>query len=403
MKILMWLSIGLDRRTPSEHLFNAIVEQLYKEGHTVHVLQKGTNGDRPILTEVMTELGVTTTCIKVNQSKKNNFVNRYLNDLNYVRKCKKYIKNSDANRIFLQSSNVAGYQMRYLKKYLKNVPVTFNVQDIFPENAGYTNKIKFGSYAYNFFAKWQHKAYEQSTNIITISEDMKDEIINAGIDEKKIHVVYNWSYQDEVYNPEEMNCEVVNKILKDEYFNVVYAGNIGLMQNVDVLVKAAELLKENNKIKFHIIGNGLYRSKLEEYVKDHEVCNVEFHDMLDSKFAPYIYCKADVNVIPLAEKIYKTALPSKTATCLASQRPIIFAIGKESEFGEKAYEQTGAVVVDSDDYIKLSEAIMKFYNGNFKYNSSLFYTQNFKKSQNAKEYSKTLCDICRYVNMYVEK
>ena len=391
MKILMWLSIGLDRRTPSEHLFDAIVEQLYKEGHTVHILQKNTYGDRPALTGLMSELGVTTRCIKLNQSKKNSFVNRYLNDLIYVHKCREYIKNSDADRVFLQSSNVAGYQMRYLKKYLANIPVTFNVQDIFPENAGYTNKIKFGSFVYNFFAKWQHKAYEQSTNIITISEDMKDEIVSTGINKDKIHVIYNWSYQDDVYYPEKMNSETVNQILKDGYFNVVYAGNIGLMQNVDIVVKAAELLKENAKIKFHIIGNGLYRNNLEKYAEDHEINNVEFHDMLDSRFAPYIYCKADVNIIPLAENIYKTALPSKTATCLAAQKPIIFAIGKNSKISDLIDKKRGFSLVDSDDTNDLSNQIINLFQMNKIEVNPELYLSKFQKSKNSKKYVQLIC------------
>ena len=145
MKILFWLSIGLDRRTPSEHLLTAIVEALYKQGHTVHILQKDTCGSKANLTPLMEKLGVTTSVVVTKPPKKNNFIARFLSDVIYVRACKKWFKkNRDFDRVFMQSSNVAGLQILELKKYLKDISVTFNVQDIFPENAAYCGSISRG-------------------------------------------------------------------------------------------------------------------------------------------------------------------------------------------------------------------------------------------------------------------
>ena len=95
MRVLMWLSIGLDRRTPSEHLLNAIVKALYKQGHTVHILQKTTNGDLPVLPDKMKELGVKTTLVEQKMATKNNFVARMLLDVQYVYKCKKFLKKAN--------------------------------------------------------------------------------------------------------------------------------------------------------------------------------------------------------------------------------------------------------------------------------------------------------------------
>ena len=392
MKVLMWLSIGLDRRTPSEHLLKAIVESLYKQGHTVHILQKNTGGEDTSFKDLIEKYCIQVTNISIKKTKKNSFIYRYLLDLIYVFKCKKVLKNEHYDRVFLQSSNVAGYEMYYLKKFANNVPVLFNVQDIFPENASYVGKLKKKNVLFKFFEYFQHKAYKQASKIITISEDMKNEIVGAGIPESKVHVVYNWGYQDEVYNPVIEKNDVVDSLISNKFFNVVYAGNIGMMQNVDVILESASLLIDNKKIKFHIFGNGLYRSRLEDKARKLNLGNVSFHDMLDKKYAPSIYCKADVNVIPLAKDIYKTALPSKTAICLASQKPIVLAIGKKSIFAQKLSKSTGAPIIDSLDYQKLASIITDFYNNNIEYNSENFYTQNFKLSENSRKYVKVLCD-----------
>ena len=49
MKVLFWLSGSFDRRGPSEHLLTDMVQALYKKGHTVHILQKNTNGPQDAL------------------------------------------------------------------------------------------------------------------------------------------------------------------------------------------------------------------------------------------------------------------------------------------------------------------------------------------------------------------
>ena len=85
-----------------------------------------------------------------------NLVSRYLSDLSYVKKCDEWIKkNRNYDRVFLQSSNVAGFQMWVLKKRMKTVRTVFNVQDMFPENAVYSGKIKKNSLPYIFFSRTQ--------------------------------------------------------------------------------------------------------------------------------------------------------------------------------------------------------------------------------------------------------
>lgn len=391
MRILMWLSIGLDRRTPSEHLLTAIVEALYEKGHTVHILQKSSGGDKPSLPENMARLGVTTTCVSQNQAGKSNFVGRYMADLQYVMKCRKYLKTLEFDRVFMQSSNVAGVQTVTLRQLHRNVPLTFNVQDIFPENAVYSHTMKKNSMPYRVLSAIQKKAYRDADRIITISEDMKDQLLELGVDEDKISVIYNWSYQDEVYDPEKTTSEVVERLMPGDDFKVVYAGNIGLMQNVEIVLEAAAKMKNEPRIRFYIFGDGLYRKKLEARAQELELQNVEFHDMLPAELAPALYCKADVNLIPLAENIYRTALPSKTATCLACQKPIILAIGAKSKFAHALSEETKCKVTNSNDAEGMARAILSVYSSEKKdLSGKEIFSQAFQMSTNSAAYAQII-------------
>lgn len=391
MQVLFWLSIGLDRRTPSEHLLTDMVEALYQQGHTVHVLQKNTNGPKEALPQRMLELGVETTRIDCTPPQKDNLAARFLADVKYVLQCVKWLKaHRNFDRIFMQSSNVAGIQTRILRHAQKGIPVIFNVQDIFPENAVYSGKMKANGFVYKCFAFMQRHAYRYASKIITISEDMKDQLVEIGADADKVEVVYNWSYRDTMYSPEEIDYSCLEGIIDRNKFNVVYAGNIGLMQNVEIVIRAAAQMKDEKDICFHVIGDGMYRKKLEQLADDLQADNVHFHDMMSTDCAPAIYSVADVNVIPLAKDIYRTALPSKTATCLACGKPIVFAIGQDSKFGQQVHEQIGAQVVAADDVMGLCAAINKAKRSSVNMKNQDFFVKGFARTENSKRYAKII-------------
>lgn len=388
MQVLFWLSIGLDRRTPSEHLLTDMVEALYQQGHTVHVLQKNTNGPKEALPQRMLELGVETTRIDCTPPQKDNLAARFLADVKYVLQCVKWLKaHRNFDRIFMQSSNVAGIQTRILRHIQKGIPVIFNVQDIFPENAVYSGKMKADGFVYKCFAVMQRHAYRYASKIITISEDMKDQLVEIGADAVKVEVVYNWSYRDTMYSHEEIDYSCLEGIIDRNKFNVVYAGNIGLMQNVEIVIRAAAQMKDEKDICFHVIGDGMYRKKLEQLADDLQADNVHFHDMMSTDCAPAIYSAADVNVIPLAKDIYRTALPSKTATCLACGKPIVFAVGKASKFVQKLSQMIDCVSVDADDVQSLSNAVREIVDSNYTCCVQSVFTASFGKTANSQRYA----------------
>lgn len=387
MKILMWMSGGFDRRTTSEHLLVAIVQALYENGHTVHIVQKDTLGSLPHLPKELLKLGVTTDCIPCKLAAKSNFIGRYLVELRYVWKCRKYLKqNKDADAVFNQSSTVAGFMAFAVKHIMPKARLSYNVQDIFPENALYIGSVK--GIIYKILSAEQRYAYRHADQIITISEDMKELLIEKGADSKKTEVVYNWSYTDSVYRYEDVYSEKIAGFLSANQFNVVYAGNIGTMQNVDVVVAAARRMQEEKKIHFHIFGDGVYKKRLQSEAEG--LTNISFWPMQPSELAPSIYAMADVNVVPLATNIYRTALPSKTATCIACQKPIIFCIGNDSKFGRLMSSEPGFYVLGSCEADKLVDTIKELKNNRTITDNSILYKKAFSRTANSKHYAELI-------------
>lgn len=387
MKVLFWMFIGFDQRATSEHLLTAVIEQLCEAGHSVHIIQKNTGGTLSPIPEKLKGYSVTTDVVSFQAADKSNFIARYLTEMKYVNTCKKYIT-SDYDAVFIQSTAVAGFAVRAIRKKLPNAIVTFNVQDIFPYNAVFSGSVKKNSLVFKILSGVQRYGYKHCNHIITISEDMKDTLIADGTEAEKVEVIYNWSYQDELY--EGLDLVPVSYMFKSDFFNVAYAGNIGVMQNVDILIEAAKLMKDDKSVWFHIVGNGVYKEKLKARAKEYEISNISFWPMQPPELAPVIYSAASINVIPLVKGIYRTALPSKTATCLACQQPIIFAIGRDSKFGQKVMKETGCLVVESDKAEELVEAIIKNNRGEAEAHTENFFKSFMGISKNSKRYAQII-------------
>lgn len=378
---------GFDRHTTSEHLLSSIVDKLSIKGNNVHILQKDTGGTLPNIPENISQINVSSEEVPFQPARKNNFIARYLKEIQYINKCIKTItKEYDA--VFIQSTTVLGIAVEKIKRVLPNAIITINIQDIFPYNAVYGGKMRFSSVLFRSLSYIQRKAYKKADHIITISEDMKELLIKDGTESNKIEVIYNWSYQDDPYT--DVDVSSVSHMLGKNTYNVVYAGNIGVMQNVDIIIDAAEFLKEEKDILFHIIGDGVYKEKLEIDAKKRGITNIRFWPMQSSDLAPAIYSSADINIIPLIKDVYRTALPSKTATCFACGKPVIFAIGENSKFGKKVKKETGCPIVESDSAKSLAKYILKVRDNNETFNTKDFFIQYMNKTNNSNHYAKII-------------
>ena len=261
MNVLFWMSNGFDTPFTSEHLLGAVIYSLAQEGHNVHVIQTNQGGKNPELPEYLRLSNITTSSIPYSAPLKSNYIKRYISEIKWHLSCKKELeRHRDYDALFLQSTTVAGFAIGLARRVLgSQCIITFNVQDIFPYNAEFSGNIKKDGLVFKVMAAEQRFGYKRADRIITISEDMKETLIADGVPAEKIEVVYNWSYQDEVY--ENLDFSPVSHMFKSDFFNVVYAGNIGVMQNVDILIEAARLMKDEDNVWFHII----HQNQLHQY------------------------------------------------------------------------------------------------------------------------------------------
>lgn len=331
------VSIGsFDTQYSDYHIMRDIILGLLERGHEVNLIQKQYLDIPQYPQQFDKYFGkqLQVHNIKFEKKAKADLKARYLADLSYYRQACKWMKKNKPDKVFLQSCNTAFFTVFYAKHILK-CPLLYNEQDIFPENAYFAGILSESSMIYKVAHALQKYAYKNATALSTISDDMKSTIVTRyGIPEDKVQVIYNWGHEELKAHSEQDNVFLKKYPKKPGEFRVVYAGNLGKMQNVELILETAALMKEDEDVSFYIVGGGVNEEQLKTFAEEKELNNVTFVGMQPPEEVADLYVAADVNVIPLQKGLIYAALPSKTADCLIAGKPIITCVDDESKFAK---------------------------------------------------------------------
>ena len=331
------VSIGsFDTQYSDYHIMRDIILGFLERGHEVSLIQKQYL-DTPRYPQQFDKYfgkQLQVHNIRFKKKAKADLKARYLADLSYYRQVCKWMKKNKPDKVFLQSCNTAFFTVFYAKHILKR-PLLYNEQDIFPENAYFAGILSESSMVYKVAHALQKYAYKNATALSTISDDMKSTIVTRyGISEDKVQVIYNWGHEELKAHSEQDNVFLKKYPKKPGEFRVVYAGNLGKMQNVELILETAALMKDDAGVSFYIVGGGVNEEKLKTFAKEKELNNVTFVGMQPPEEVADLYAAADVNAIPLQKGLIYAALPSKTADCLIAGKPIITCVDDESKFAK---------------------------------------------------------------------
>ena len=398
MRICVWSDTSFESSYASYHLMRDIILAMIHEGHEVWLVQvQLSDGAIPKELEVQDNLHIVN--IKQQTVKKNNFIKRYINNILYFfESSKKIEKINNIDAIFLQSTNVAFFPVRFACR--KKIPIIFNVQDIFPLDAATTGILKKWNPIFLINRMMQSYAYKHSNKVITISEDLRRTLKQEGCN--KTEIIHNWSYQNEFFVISDSNNHFLKKykIKREDGFRVVYAGNIGKMIDIDMIIKVATLLKSIKDIKFYIIGSGSNLNNLKESISREKLKNIICYPSQPMEYAADNYCMADVNINPIHKGVIYTCTPSKINTCLLSRKPTVISMDLDSDMANKLASVDNWKIVAPNDAESMAAAIRYYYmSSNWRCGDSMYSNNShvFLKSigpvENAYKYAHIIGDI----------
>lgn len=301
-----------------------------------------------------------------------------LNCLTFVQKGKKWVKiceeKFDAVYVFEVSPVTVGLPAVYYKEKF-GTPIFFNVQDLWPENVevvlGIHNKLII-----KLINKIVDKIYSASDKILCSSNGFVENIKARGVAAEKL--VFWPQFCD---NPDFTDAEKP-EIYSFNDFKIVFAGNIGEAQGLDLLLETAKRLKNRDDIKFYLVGDGRARRKLQEKAKLFALKNVVFVDKVSASEADRYIHFADCAYLSFKDNpVFNMTIPAKLQSYMACGTPILAAAGGESaEIIKKA--DCGFVSLRNSS--EVAETVLKMLSlrdeiSKMRKNAYEFYSRNFKK------------------------
>lgn len=274
---------------------------------------------------------------------------------------------------------------------IKRLPVVYWEQDIVSESLISTGVAAKGikkNILFNSAKLFEKISSKGSNHIITISEKFKKSHTKMNVKDNKIDVVYNWIDTDKFIPINKENNFLFDDLeIKRSDFIITYCGNLGLPQNVEILVDAAKKLNHLKDLKIVILGNGVRKNHIEQYIEKSNLNNtVSLHPLVPLEKAHYAYSLGDIGVVVGRKGTSNNGFPSKTWSIMAAGQAMISCFDQDSELSSFVREGECGISLPPDDSEKLAEAIEYYYNNRDKVrehqdNSRHFVVNNFSRPE----------------------
>lgn len=231
-------------------------------------------------------------------------------------------------------------------------PMILNVQDVFPDAAIETGVIS-NRLVIRLARLLEEWTYRVSSAVTVLSQDLCDNV-RAKIPARhhaKVEVVPNF-VDTKAIVPCGRATAYRSELGIDDRLVVMYAGNVGFSQSLDLFVDAA---REFPHVAFVINGDGSERRRLE--AKSSQMDNVVFGDFQPADRLAEVLCTADLHVVPLHAGLGRVSVPSKTYSILAAGRPILASIDAGTEVPRLLAASGAGICVAPDDSKAFIDAV----------------------------------------------
>ncbi|MBI3200153.1 MAG: glycosyltransferase family 4 protein [Myxococcales bacterium] len=210
---------------------------------------------------------------------------------------------------------------------LRRAPVVHHIADMWPETVTESGMLRSEAarkFAHVSIGAYCKALYSHAHHVSVLSPGFKRLLIDRGVPERKVSVIYNWA--DGAFRPLPKDPEYARALGVTGRFNVVYAGNVGPLQNIEILVRAAALLKAQPDVQIHVVGTGPLLERVKAVANEVGATNVNFIPRQPFADMARVHALADVLVVHLRDVPFlRATIPSKTQVSMACGRPVLMA------------------------------------------------------------------------------
>lgn len=235
--------------------------------------------------------------------------------------------------------------------WIKRCAVAHWVQDLWPESlraTGYVNS----KLALSLMKRVVRFIYQRTDLLLIQSEGFRPSVAKLSCNIPIQY--YPNSVDSNFFTPQPIVLPSISEL--DNGFSVLFAGNVGTAQAVEVIVEAADLLRHESEIRFVVLGNGSRWDWMQEQVRIRGLSNLFLPGRFPSNTMPALMRKASALLVTLAnEEIFTVTVPNKIQAYLATGIPIIACLNGE---GARIVLEAGAGITAPAEDAKALAAVV---------------------------------------------
>ncbi len=245
---------------------------------------------------------------------------------------------------------------------LRGIPILYDVQDLWPDSVVLAGLLKPGLVV-RLMSVLERFVYREADHIIVVTEGAKKNVMSKGVASEKVTVMPHW-IDNTPFLERDGNATTDLRLRQgwDGKFVLLFAGNLGIVQGLETIVRAASLLRDSPNLRFVFVGDGAAEAGLRELVASLNVEeSVQFLGRQPAERMPDYLAAADALIVHLkASPLADVIIPTKTLAYLASGTPIIMAVDGAAA---RLVEAAGAgIVIPAENPSELANAAREFVN-----------------------------------------
>jgi len=246
----------------------------------------------------------------------------------------------------------------YIVKRFKGTPFVLSIQDLYPETAIELGMLK-NRYLISLSKKMEKFLYQKSDQIAVISDGFKKNLMSKSVESSKIKVIPNWVDLGFI-TPAPRDNHIRAEYEMEDKFMVLFAGTMGLAQDLETIIEAAKLVQDTDDILFVLVGHGVAEEKLMNMCREYSLENVKFIPIQPRERIPAFLAAADICLATLKSKpLFNITIPCKIYEIMSAGRSII--LGVDGDAKKLVKEANCGICVEPENPREMVDAIMRLY------------------------------------------
>lgn len=236
----------------------------------------------------------------------------------------------------------------WLLSIVKRTPFVMKLTDLASDAALSTGIVKN-----NMFLRLA-RAFERFTSskalaVVCLCQGFVDRLRERGVAPEKLHLIPDWGNSAPVSSGVQESGFRQAHAIPPGVFLAMHTGNMGKKQDLQNLVRAAQLSRQDSGLLWLLVGEGEERAALEQEILRHELTNIRLLPLQPPEAVPQMYAAADALLLNQRSAVEDAVIPSKLLTYMSSGRAVVAAVSDRSEVARQVRRADCGVLVPAEN------------------------------------------------------